>query len=171
MNEQLMKEMEEKMASLDSALISANATIASLNATVEKLTADLTTSKETINKLDKALTIAEANKKSAESKNEADAIIAESFSTTSLSEALQTKIKGWVKHENYLSEDGTLNKEAFKAAFTAEVKDMEANVKSSSQGIGHVEHKTEENGDIETDMAYGRELARKTAGTIRSDEK
>ena len=132
--ETMLKDAETKMATLQASLAESNVTISNLKVEKEALTKQVESLTEANKKLDKDLSIERTNAQNKLNEADADRIKTEVLSTSSLKKELHEKVSAYVDTSKYLTEVGALDKEKFKAAFTAEVKDWEGRITSKNGG-------------------------------------
>lgn len=157
-----LKEIEAKVASLEALLADRDERIKTLTNENKAQAEQLKASMDAYTSIDKELTIikanAEAEKQKAREqaeKSDADTVMAECLADTSLSTNLHEKVRKMVDYTKFKTETGEFDKEAFRAAFSEEVKDWEGKTSSDSSTPG---------------LKEGLEIGVKKIGTKYSDE-
>jgi len=159
--EKLYKDLEPKFATLSGSLEKMSTDNTALKARVlelegfekkvTELQGQVTTLTETNKTMEKDLAIATTNAQTKENEIEAEKVTTKVLSTSSLPEGLHGKVKGHVDHTKFKTEAGTLDKEKFTTAFTAEVKDWEGKLKGKGGDIGGGDAKVEGETDSRTE--------------------
>lgn len=128
---------------------------------------------DTINKdLVKSLALLEEKASSDLAAKIKEEVLAES----NVPEKLHSKVMEMLDHNRFIKdgerfEENSASANAFREAFKAEVKDWEGRLgKTSSVGVGEAKNDSAKD-DVSNDIEYGRQLARKHLGAIRSDAK
>lgn len=156
--EEKIKELEAKVALLEADVKAKNVEIAELSAANTKL--------------DKELILERAKVQKEKDSAEAEAIAIAALATSSIPQNLHTKVRGLVNYADFKKEDGTFDKDAYAAAFKAEVAEWEGSFTKSTTVVLTDDTKIDSIGSesADDDVEYGKKLAKEFAGHIRSEE-